>query len=86
MLKAMRRYFLCRELTILTYLKKMRHIPDDISECPFFFVYTIKPTKLGDAAKQDHQALCHVGHQLGSCGQVVQNIVPCRDVKLSYYT
>ena len=50
----------------------------NISECPFFFVHAIKPSQLGDAAKQNHQTLCHIVHQLGPGGKVVQNIVPWR--------
>lgn len=46
----------------------MGHIPYNISECPFFFVDTIKPAKLGDTSKEDHQALRHIVHQLGTCG------------------
>lgn len=58
----------------------MRDILHNISECPFFFVHTIKPTKLSDAAKQDHKALCHIMHQLGPCGQIIQNVVPCKNM------
>ncbi|MPC16794.1 hypothetical protein E2C01_009631 [Portunus trituberculatus] len=55
--------------TPCTHLKKMRHILHNLSESPFFFVYTIKPAKLGDAAKQNHQALRYIMHQLGPSSQ-----------------